>query len=171
MAAAAVLLLAACSSVPAGLRLPGHVSDGAGISQDSVPVGRPVTFGSMVVCNAASSPTTVTSVGLRDVTGDLALQRFAVRPYAPDVAEPIGVGTGSLTDAVPGVTPGPATVADCGAGMQGSELLVEVTRSGPADGCARGGLDVSWSNAEGAGTLVVPLALGVAAGSPAPPCP
>jgi hypothetical protein len=169
-ALASMLALAACSpAATEALRVPGGMTD-ATATVPYLPAGHAATFGSIIVCAAsADTPVTVTGVTLPQAVGGLAVTGFAVRPNPADTGgAPVGMAGEPLdSPLLAPLTPGPGPAAPCD-GTGGSEVLVEVTRTADADGCAPGGLEIHYRAATGDAVLHIPLALGL--GNTATPC-
>lgn len=132
----------------------------AGMSQGDVLPGSVLTFGSMELCAVAD--VTVTGVRLVRARGPMTLRRWAVVDARRiSVENNVAVLPGPLESRRPLPSAGPAGLVRCVAGGgDGSMLLVEIRKDGPADGCA-GAIDVDYTDGTRTGTYRVWMALGL----------
>jgi hypothetical protein len=156
--------------------LGGHLT-GAGVTQSDTQVGQSWSFGSLVLC-ARQGSVVVQHVRLVHERGPMRLVAFALRPNPDGRGQSlVGNQPGDVSAATGGAArPGPARVHPCSAGSSdpersGSELVVQLERTGPGDGCASA-LDVDYTVVpRGAGTIRLNFALGLnEPGSAAAPC-
>ena len=155
------------------ITLQGGAAWKAGVTQQSVSPSLPVTFGSLLLCGSGSAPR-VGSVSLVEPTGDLKLDRFATRPNPFTTgAYLVGNFPGSLDAAAPGSTKYHDAVQPCessnGTWSGGSELLVELSITGPRDGCTRG-LLLTYQDGPNVRSLSVPFYLGLNTEAKGPSC-
>jgi hypothetical protein len=124
-------------------------------------IGDPVTMGmETVVCLSGPGAATVTGVDPEGATANFSLDGFAVRENGMLTAagEMLGQARGTLADAGLSAGPGEVSSACQGDSGAGSEIGIQMTRTGPAPATVHG-FTVHWRTGDKAGELYVPLAV------------
>ena len=169
LAAALTLALGACGPA-AQVQMAGGSSVAASIGSTNVPVGVPVSVGSMTLCITAPGRAIIQSVAMHEPTGDIAVEAFATRPN-PFARNLDGVGNprSSIVDldldldpAAPAVVSGscPADVSAISDGEAAAlvELVVQVVRRSGTDAGASA-LDITYEMDGDTRTSVIPVGI------------
>lgn len=116
------------------------------VAQDNAPYDHPISFGGMPLCLTGEGTVTITAVGIHEVSGDIRIEAFALRPN-PFVRGLDGVGLihKSLVEIGGGFDPG--STQQVGA-MCPTETQMADGSAEPLDEFA---VQVSWSAGELAG--------------------
>jgi hypothetical protein len=167
--AALTLVLGACGPA-AQVQMVGGTSVAASIGSANVPVGVPVSVGSMTLCVTAPGRATIQSVAMREPTGDIVIEAFATRPN-PFTRGRFGVGNAksSIVDLHLDLDPAAPAIVSGTCPAEGSamsdveaaglvELVVQVVRRSGTDAGASA-LDITYEIDGRARTSVIPFGI------------
>jgi hypothetical protein len=164
-----VLTLALGGCGPAAqVQMAGASTGGASIGRPNVPVGVPVSVGSMTLCITTPGHATILSVAMHEPTGDIGVEAFATRPN-PFTRDGVGIPMSSIVDlqldldpAAPAIVSGtcPADVSAMSDAEAAAlvELVVQVVRRSGTDAGASA-LDITYDVDGQTRTSVIPFGI------------
>ncbi len=176
LALGALAIAAGCNSQPAAaIRIAGEEGTHIGTAFSFVAHGQPLSFGAITVCLTQPAVATITAVSLREPTGGLEVDDFAVRPVPSDgnllgnVFVPLratGFAAASRATmrgscAADGSVPRDSVAAADPAGDV-FEMAIQVSWSSGAAATASG-IEIAYTVDGSSGSSTIPWAVGVCA--------